>query len=69
MRSVRGAVKRVGRNEIDPNAVETQTLAAITFGGLPDDPQRPTATAPAAASALDAIIQIIGLLQGAAVPK
>lgn len=63
---VRSAIDRVGRNDIDSNASETQALASITLGQPPADPT-PDPTAPGAStgSAVDAILQIINAAQAA----
>ena len=58
MRGVRGAAQRAARNIIDPNAVETQALAAITLAPAAE-PTPAEQAATAEPSALDAIIQII----------
>ena len=63
---VRSAVDRVGRNDIDSNASETQALASITLGQPPaDTTPDPTADGAPGESAVDAIIQIINAAQAA----
>lgn len=63
---VRSAIQRVGRNDIDSNASETQALASITLGQPPSEPQSdPTTQGAPTESAVDAIIQIINAAQAA----
>ena len=68
MRTVRGAVQRVGRNDVDADAIETQALAAIAGTRPAEDPQ-PQSVDPVSPAGLEAMIQIIGAAQGAQNPN
>ena len=56
-RGVRAAANRVARNEVDPNALDTQALAAISLTQPANPPAKPAD--PAIAAGSEALIQII----------
>ncbi len=62
LRGVRAAAQRVARNEVDPTAMDTQTLAAISLE-RPVEPTTPTSADPALSPAAEAIIRIIEAAQ------
>ncbi len=61
-RSVRAAAQRVARNEIDPNALDTQALAAISLGA-PVEPTKPATPDPTSAATSDLVSQIVEAVQ------
>ncbi|MBN2974440.1 hypothetical protein JW805_20845 [Roseomonas aeriglobus] len=61
-RSVRAAAQRVAGHEIDPNALDTQALAAISLGA-PVEPTKPATPDPAAAATSDVVSQIVEAVQ------
>jgi len=68
MRSVRAAAARVARNEVDPDALDTQALAAISLT-RPAEATPPTAADTGLPSGTDAaLIQVIEAVQ-AGLPK
>lgn len=62
MRSVRAAAQRAARNDIDPNALDTQALAAISLGA-PTEPTKPAIPDPASAATSDLVSQIVEAVQ------
>lgn len=62
MRSVRAAAQRAARNDIDPNALDTQALAAISLGA-PIEPTKPAPPDPATAATSDLVSQIVEAVQ------
>ncbi len=62
LRGVRAAAQRVARNDVDPGALDTQTLAAISLD-RPAEPTPPGVPDPATSPAAEAIIRIIEAAQ------
>ena len=66
--SVQSAIQRVGRNNIDSDAMETQALASLAQGQPASEPAAPPGEDPRAPSTVESIVQILDAAQANA-PK